>query len=440
MKQPGVYRWYVVTTLMVGYFFAFLDRAMIGLMVAPIQADLNINDTQMSLLMGIAFALLYSVAGLPLGFLADRVNRVRLLSAGAVVWCAMSAACGLATTFWQLFFARVAVGLGEATLTPAAISLIGDYFKPGEMGRALTVYHLGLAAGAAFALILGGHTIAYIASLGAINLPLIGGLKPWQAVFMLFGVAGFLFVFMLLFVREPERTGRTATNQSFTPRQTTDYLRVHARLYVGLFFAPAFAAIIGFAVLSWMPTFFMRTHDWSVADAGLRYGLTSLTATVLGMVASGWLVDRWTKQGQHDAAWRVMSLGYGALLPAMCLAPLVGAAWLTLLLMLIGIFGAALAAIAAPSAMLAASPNEARGSLIAVYSLISNLFGAAVGPTAVAVLTDYVFMDQGAVGYSIAMVGVISWLGANAFARYGAPSYRARVRQLGSEVAPAPAP
>ncbi len=430
MQQSGTYRWYVVSTLMVGYFFAFLDRAMIGLMVAPIQADLGVNDTQMSLLMGFAFALLYSLAGLPLGFLADRVNRVRLISIGAMVWCSMSAACGLSTTYWQLFLARVGVGLGEATLAPSAISLIGDYFKPGEMGRALTVYNLGLAAGAAFALILGGQTIVYIASLEALSLPFIGELAPWQTVFLLFGLAGFIFSIMLLFVREPARSGRTTSGVAFTLRQTFGYVRERGRLYFGLFFAQASAAIIGYGILSWMPTFFMRIHDWSAAEAGLRYGLTSLTGTVAGLVVSGWLVDRWTKQGRQDAAWRVLTLGFGVFLPALCLAPLVGSAWLTLGLMLIGIFGVVLASIAATSAMLAASPNEARGSLTALQNLILNLFGAAIGPTAIAVMNDYVFEDPQAIGLSVAIVALISAVGANAFAFYGGPAFRARMREV----------
>ena len=176
------YQRYVIITLMIGYLFAFLDRTMIGLMVAPIQADLDISDTKMSLLMGLAFTILYSIAGVPMGLIADRWNRVRIIKYGAVIWCVMTAACGLSASYWQLFAARVFVGLGEATLMPSANSLISDYFKPHERGKAISVFNLGIAGGAGLSLILGGQLIAILTASGGIKLglPIIDSLAPWQ--------------------------------------------------------------------------------------------------------------------------------------------------------------------------------------------------------------------------------------------------------------------
>lgn len=428
MKQPEYYRWYVVVTLMVGYFFSFLDRTMIGLMVEPIQADLLINDTQMSLLMGLAFVLLYSIAGIPLGFLADRINRVRLISIGAVIWCCMTAVCGLANSYWQLFLARIAIGLGEATLAPAANSLIGDYFKSSEVGKALSIFNLGLAAGAGLSLVLGGQAITYVASLGEISLPLIGSREPWQVVFISFGLGGLIFLLMLFFVREPDRSGRATKDKPFNVEQIVTFFGLHRKLYVCLFFSQAALTVITFAALSWMPSFFIRIHGWTAAEAGMSYGATSLTAAVLGMIASGFLMDKLQKKGKIDSAWWVMTLGVAVFLPALVIAPLFDSAHLTLALVMIGIFGAALSAIAAPTAALLASPNEVRGMAAAIYYLVINLFGAAIGPTAVALLNDYVFFDKAAVGKSIAIVGFLSWVVAVGLLYYGASAFRDRLR------------
>lgn len=427
--SSGQYQWYVVTTLMVGYLFAFLDRTMIGLMVQPIQADLQISDTQMSLLMGLAFTLLYTIAGLPSGYLADRFNRVRLIKFGAIIWCAMTAACGLSTSFWQLFAARVMVGLGEATLTPSANSLIGDYFKPEKAGKAVSVFNLGMASGVGLSLILGGQLINWITNNNSFEWPLINDFAPWQIVFILLGLSGGIFLIMLSFVKEPPRTGRASDTEMWTLRQTGSYFAGHIKFYGALCVCMSAVSILSFAALSWIPTYFIRIHGWTPAEAGLSFGMASLGSSIIGIVLCGWWIDFRRGRGEVDAAWRVMMIGILVLMPGYFIATLFDNPTITLICLVVGVFGASLAAIASPTIIITASPNEARGTSIAIVGLAVNIFGASVGPTAVALLNDYYFEDPNAIGWSIAIVSLAGYCIAVGAAFYGAAHYRNRVQQ-----------
>ena len=174
-----VYSWYVVGVLMLAYTNAYIDRQILSLLIEPIRADLEISDTQVSLLAGIAFTLFYTLLGVPIARLADQKNRKAIIAAGISVWSAMTAACWLAGNFWHLFLARIGVGVGEATLSPAAFSIIADYFPKHQLARAFSVYSMGVYFGAGLAMIIGGMVIRMVIDAGATTLPLIGEIKPW---------------------------------------------------------------------------------------------------------------------------------------------------------------------------------------------------------------------------------------------------------------------
>ena len=152
-KRRPIYPWYVVVVLMVAQVVSFIDRQVITLLVQPIRSDLQISDTEMSLLMGFAFALFYVTMGVPIARLADRYSRRKLISAGIFLWSIATAACGLAKSFGQLFLTRIAVGVGEASLTPAAYSMIADYFPKEKLGRAIGVYAIGVDLGGGVSLL-----------------------------------------------------------------------------------------------------------------------------------------------------------------------------------------------------------------------------------------------------------------------------------------------
>src|SRR5215211_5283997 len=177
------YAWYVVGVLAFVYIFSFIDRQILNLLVRPIRRDLGISDTQMSLLMGFAFALFYTFFGIPLGRLADSRSRRTLIALGFAFWSMFTAACGLAKNFAQLMLMRMGVGVGEAALSPAAYSMITDYFPPKRRATAISIYSTGIYIGSGLALIIGGLVARFAAAQELWNLPVVGETRPWQVVF-----------------------------------------------------------------------------------------------------------------------------------------------------------------------------------------------------------------------------------------------------------------
>jgi len=185
--------WYLVVTLLIFYIFSFIDRQIISLLVEPIKRDLQVSDTQIGLLQGFAFAIFYTFFGIPIGRLADRVSRKKIIAAGVVIWSLMAALCGLAKNFSQLFLARIGVGVGEAALSPAAYSMITDAFPRQKLGRAFSFYNMGIPIGSGIALLVGGLVVVAVSGAGkTFTLPLFGEVRAWQFVFIVTGAPGLL--------------------------------------------------------------------------------------------------------------------------------------------------------------------------------------------------------------------------------------------------------
>src|SRR5882757_3141134 len=259
--------WYVTAILTVLYTLSFIDRQVLGLVLEPIRRHLALTDTQASLLAGSAFALFYVTLGLPLGQLADRANRRNLILAGVFLWSLMTAACGLASSFWQLFAARVGVGIGEAALSPAALSVISDYFPPERRARPLATYTLALAIGSGLAYLVGGSISAAIAGMPNFRIPFIGHVEAWQATFIAVGAPGILFALLVLTIREPLRRGVRTTQPASTAtaapvasiREVFHFIwREHPRTFVAVFFVYGGFALYVDSLLVWMPTVFVR--------------------------------------------------------------------------------------------------------------------------------------------------------------------------------------
>src|SRR6186997_1226722 len=178
-----VYAWFVVIVLTLAYTCSFVDRQILTLLIEPVRRDLQITDTQVSLLGGLAFSILYTTLGIPIARLADQTHRRNLMAAGLAFWSVMTATCGLARSFWGLFAARIGVGVGEAALSPAAFSLLADYFPPQRLARAISVYSMGLYFGAGLALMIGGSVVQAVSSAPVRNLPVVGEVFPWQMTF-----------------------------------------------------------------------------------------------------------------------------------------------------------------------------------------------------------------------------------------------------------------
>ncbi len=209
--SPGE-AWYVVGVLTLAYVFSFIDRQILSLLVGPIQRDLAINDTWMSLLMGVSFAVFYTLFGIPLGRLADTKNRRNVIAVGIAFWSVMTAGCGLARQYWTLALMRMGVGIGEATLSPSAYSMIADYFRPERRSTAMSVYSMGIYIGSGLAFVLGGIVVKFAAQQESIELPWLGSIRSWQLVFLLVGLPGLPVALLTwLTVREPARRGVATT-------------------------------------------------------------------------------------------------------------------------------------------------------------------------------------------------------------------------------------
>jgi len=435
---PSRYAWYVVAVLMVVYVFSFIDRQILNLLVTPIKADLGISDSQMSYLMGFSFAILYTVMGLPFGRLADMTNRKRLIAAGLTVWSLMTAGCGVARSYVQFLFLRIGVGVGEATLSPSAYSLITDMFPKRKLGRALSLYSMGIYVGAGTALILGGGVTAWATARGQMELPFFGVIHPWQVVFLLVGAGGILPLVLLLTIREPVRRGvrRLTTEDGRTVVAKVPIREVVA--FLGRNWKTVVCHHVGFAILSfssygigaWHPAFLERTYGWEMGRIGLLTGGHCIILGSLGILAGGWLTDRLAARGHSDATMRVGLLASVAWIVPGVLYPLMPNAWLSWGLMATAYFFVSFPIGAAAAAIQNIMPNAMRGQASALYLFAVNLIGLGMGPTAVAWCTDYLFRDEMMVRYSILIVGV----GAHVVAVFafwlGLKPYRESVERL----------
>ena len=243
---PRGYAWYVVVLLTLAYIISFVDRQILGLLAELIKRDLDISDVQMSWLMGLSFAIFYATLGIPIGWLADRRSRRTIIAAGIAIWCLMTAASGFARQYWQLFLARVGVGVGEATLTPAALSLIMDYPR-NQVGRAIGFYTMGISLGMGVAYIVGGKVIGLVSNAPDLVLPVVGQLRAWQTSFLVVGIPGLFLAALMLTVREPERRGRIKGGAGITVAEAVRFLTTRWRVYGSLIVGKTVLTIVGYA-------------------------------------------------------------------------------------------------------------------------------------------------------------------------------------------------
>ncbi len=395
---------YVLGVLTIAYTLSFVDRQILTLLVGPIQRDLGLSDTRISLLQGLAFAIFYTIMGLPIGRLADRTNRRRLIVVGIVVWSGMTALSGFAQTFGQLFLARIGVGIGEAALSPAAYSLIRDYFPTRQLGRAASVYNVGVHLGGALALVIGGVVVGHLGTGGEVTLPLIGTIRSWQAVFFLVGIPGFLVAALVATIREPPRH-QPAGGTGGSAGELLRFLRTHGRLMVAHLGGFSTLSLVAYGSGAWAPTFLIRTFGWEPAATGTAYGLISLTAGPIGVLAGGAYADWLYGRGHRDATLRAGMHSAWLLFPFVVATPLMPSAaaalalgWVVTLLFAFP-FGAAAAAIQV------IAPAPIRAQLTAFYLFVSTLIGLGFGPVVVALLTDRVFQDPAALRYALLVVG-----------------------------------
>lgn len=277
----GVYAWYALGLLTIVSLLNYLDRSLIYILFVPIKKEMSFTDFELALLGTTSFVIFFTVLGVPFGRLADRSSRKNMIAAGLAVWSLFSGLTGFATGFWSLFFCRVMVGVGEATLGPAALSLLSDYFPPQKRATVQSIYASGITVGAGLAFFLGGR---------------IGFTYGWRFAFYFLGFPGLFFALLVFLLKEQKRGQTEVTTPKYTSEDwkllfQSKPLRYH---YAGY----AFFALAANSLSIWGPTFFTRVHGYSIVTLGIVAGLTSLTFGIFGTVLGGFLADRLRKSGR----------------------------------------------------------------------------------------------------------------------------------------------
>jgi len=428
-KKNSIAGWYAVFMLLLAYVLSFVDRIIMSLLVTPIKEDLGTTDAQMGLLMGFAFAVFYTVIGIPIARLSDVKSRTMIIAVGVFLWSLMTAACGLARSFFQLFLARIGVGVGEAALSPAAYSMISDYFTDDKLGRAIAVYQSGGLFGGGLAFIIGGAVVSLIISSDAISLPWVGELKPWQIAFLMVGLPGILMAFLMLTVKEPTRTG---INESMDKRvsvvEAVMYMKNNWQVYTAIFFGFALLATPITSVLTWVPTYLQRVHGMSIADSGMSLGLMLFFLSSTGVIFGGWLVDYMKKHDYQDSYFRVGLIVCIASVPLILFATSLADLKMTIRVLCPLIFIVSMPLAIGPIILQVITPNQLRAQVAAVYMLFLNLLTALLGPTGIGLVTDYVFKNDLAVGQSITFINLISVPLAFIFLYFGLLHFNKRLK------------
>jgi MFS family permease len=400
-EQP--HAWFVVFSLALINMVSYMERQIPTLLFAPIKKDFALSDTQVSLLAGLAFVLFYVGFGLIVGRLADRMSRKRIIAVGIVLWSLATMTCGLARSFAQLFTARVAVGVGEATLGPSATSMLADYFPRERLARALSVYTGAQYLGAGFALVVGGFAIQIVSALPPPVLPVIGRIAPWQTTFLVVGLFGSLVLLPFLFVREPARRGVTpvasAAGVSFA--ELFAFMRLNRRMLTAHIAAFSIVSTLGFGTVAWMPTYFVRVHHWAMHDIGYVYGMMLALLGAAGVMAGARFAEWLAGFGYKDVLMRAPMVALAlAAIPA-ALVPLMPSAQASIALLTLSIFLSSFPVALIIAALQVVTPNQMRAQIVSIYLFVANVIGVGLGPVVVAMITDYVFHDEHAVGLAI---------------------------------------
>jgi MFS family permease len=408
-KSSLRYGWYVVGLLTLANISSFIDRQILSLLVGPIKRDMQLSDFEVSLLMGLSFALFYTLFGIIIGRLADQYSRRNIIIGGITLWSLMTVLCGGIRTYTQFFLARMGVGVGEATLSPSAYSMIADYFPKNRLATALSVYSSGIFLGSGIALLIGAGIIATLPTEGMVEVPILGSLYPWQLLFVYIGLPGLLISLLMLTVKEPVRKNLLKKEGKTVEVNLPEALAIiftHKWAYLSICFGLAFTALVNYGCSAWVPTFLVRTYGWNMPQAGLGYGIVLVTSSGLGVLWGGWYADKLVKEGRTDGRLLVGLISMIAV-TLMSFAPLMPQAWLSLAVLFIPSFFTASNIGAAASAVQELMPNQVRVLASAIFLFILNLIGMGLGPTSVAAFTDFVFKDESAVRYSLSLLLLI---------------------------------
>jgi MFS family permease len=375
--------------LLLVYTFNYLDRQMLGILAGPIKHDLHLSDTQFGAIGGLAFALLYSMLGVPLAYLADRTSRTLVITGAFTFWSVFTLLCGFATSYWQLFFCRLGVGSGEAGGVAPSYALIADYFPPERRAKALGIFSLGIPVGLAFGTLLGAYLAIWV---------------NWRAAFIVMGCGGILVAPLFRFVVRD--VPRSKESLALTPAPVHEAFCIIARkpAFWLMSVAGGCSSMCGYGLALWMPSVLVRSFGLELIPAAQFVGSGLLIGGTTGVVCGGWLADRF---GQRDrgAYARLPAIAWlitAPLFAAGLLAPNLFIAWLCLVIPNgLNIFWMG----PVTTAIQHLVPRHMRSTASGSFLLINNLIGLGMGPLLIGFLSDQLKSRLGeeALRYSVVM-------------------------------------
>lgn len=377
---PTRSRWYMLALLCMLFAVSMVDRLILALLVQPIQRDLGVSDTQLGMLMGAAFALLYSFAGFPIAQLLDRHRRKAVMVAGITLWSLSTVLSGLAHSFEVLFLLRAGVAIGEAVLTPAAVSLIADMFGPRERALPTSIYMAtaGFMGTGAFAV--GGVVLQFAGVIEPST-----GLAPWRTTIMMVGLPGLLLAFLLATTtREPARAATPGAEAAATTAAGLRYLRERWRLFLPFFLGSGVLNIFTMGIIAWFPTFLVRATGVDAAHSGYLFSLAGVPAGFLGSFFWPWVANKLDVRGRHDTIPLLLAVTALAIVPVAALMPFAPSAGVATILAGVLILIVSTNTTLPLIAIQAVGAGSMRGRLTALELLAYNLIGLATGPVIVA--------------------------------------------------------
>ncbi len=402
---PARRAWYMVGLLTVAYVVSFVDRNILSLLIDPIKADLGLSDFQIGMLLGPAFAIFYATMGLPLGYLADRRRRTWIVAAGVAVWSAATALSGLARNFAQLFVARMTVGIGEAALSPCAMSLISDSYPEERRGKPIALYSSAISLGSGLAALLGAGVLAWANAAGTLSLPGLGVLAPWQLAFILVGTPGLLLALLFFSMPEPQRLLAGAKKTRSHLGHMLAHVGRNAATYLSFASIFCYMTIVAYSH-GWLAVTFDRTFGWPVEKFALANGVALILMGPAAVNFAGWLSDRHTARGHQDAPLRIAVLGLLLATPPAVVGPLLGNAWWAFGVLAFSNIGFAFISATGVTALLNIVPPRIRAQTVALYYMAISLSGLFLGPPLVGALNELVFGVDG-VRYSVALLPLV---------------------------------
>jgi MFS family permease len=399
-----VQAWYAISIFMLLYGISYIDRLILSLLAPAMSAQLNISDIEMGVLIGLGFGVLYTLTGIPLAHLIDSRRRIPLVVVGVVLWSVCTVASAFAPDFTWLIIFRSGVAVGEAVLSPAAISLIADLFPRDRRTLPTTLY---TGVGAVM------YSGSYIAGGAALQVATVMSgridLEPWQLTLMLVGIPGLLLAPLLwLTVPEPPRVGDVKSEQFATAAQAFAYLTKERMLYGCLLLGNAAVGMTNFAMAAWTPTLLIRGHGMAAAHAGYAFGTVGLVSSLIGVATWPAVVKFWTNRGRKDALVTVFAMTVTASWICFMIAGLTRSTTTLLIFAGIGMFFSAALGVLVPLLIQLVTPGRMRGRIMALYLTSSNLVGLAVGPPLAALFSEEFFEGSYAIGSGLALLVFIS--------------------------------